>query len=166
METTFLCLCYLVTFWALVRRQFTVASLVAGAAVGVRIESAPLAAATVLAAWTAGRREALRALAATLALPATAYLFAWLYFGSPIRPRRCQEIVYVSPPYRPQTCLAELLNVFPFQNLLPSKVRSFARTRWQRAVALLVWRAGPSCAGNPPRLARRIAADWRLCVYP
>jgi hypothetical protein len=121
METTFLCLGYLVTFWALVHGRFTLASLVAGAAVCVRIESAPLAIATVLAASTAGRREFVRAVVAAVSLPAASYLFAWFYFGSPVPTSTlAKRIVYVAPPYLTlQTCLAELLNIFAFQRLMP-----------------------------------------------
>jgi hypothetical protein len=144
METTLLCLGYLVTFWALVHGRFTLASLVAGAAVCVRIESAPLVVATVLAAWSAGRRETLRAVLAAVAPPAAAYLFAWLYFGSPVPTSTfAKKIVYVAPTYLAlQTCLAELLNVFPFQNLLPFEHSNpFAANMVGSAVwAVLVWR--------------------------
>lgn len=144
METTLLCLCYLASFWAIVHRRFALASLLAGAAIGVRIESAPLAAATVLAAWTDGRRTALRALAAAVALPTAAYLFAWLYFGTPIPTSTlAKKIVYVSPPYLAlQTCLAELLNVFHFQNLMPfERSNPYAANIAGCVVwAVLVWR--------------------------
>jgi len=144
METTFLCLCYLLTFRALGRGQFTLASLIAGVAVGVRIESAPLAIATVVAAWRAGRREALRAAAAAVALPAAAYLFAWLYFGSPVPTSTlAKKVVYVTPPNLAlQTCLASLLTVFPFQDLLPfNDSHPFATNLVGIALwGVLVWR--------------------------
>jgi hypothetical protein len=144
METTLLCLCYLVTFRALVCGRFTLASLVAGAAVCVRIESAPLAIATVLAALSAGRREAGRAVVAAVSLPAASYLFAWLYFGSPIPTSTlAKRIVYVAPPYLSlQTCLAELLNIFPFQRLMPFEgSHPFAANMVGSALwAVLVWR--------------------------
>jgi hypothetical protein len=119
METTFLCLLYFVTLFALARRKWVLASFCAGASACFRVESIGLMAATMVAVWLHDRKALGKAVPAVLLMPAVIFGWCWLYFGSPIaNSTRAKSIVYVvSPGDAPQRCVESLLAVLPFNRV-------------------------------------------------
>jgi len=138
METVSLCLLYLVTFLALLRRRYVVAGLAAGAAVCFRLESVFLAGVTVVAPLLHDRRQLWRALGATLLLPLLVYLWAWVYFGFPLANSTiAKRIVYSPPPlYALRTCLEELADGLRFARLWP---RGPIALHWASDARVVLW---------------------------
>src|SRR6266849_4418397 len=123
METGILCLLYFLTFLALLRERYVLAGLAAGTAVCFRLESVFLAVAAIAAPALHARRHFWRTLAVTLLVPLVVYLWAWLYFGSPLaNSTLAKRIVYQPPALLACKRCLELLNdmVLPFGHLWPS----------------------------------------------
>jgi hypothetical protein len=119
METTFLCLLYFVTLYALTRRKWVLASLCAGTSACFRVESMGLMAAAMLAIWLHDRKALGKAVPALFLVPAAIFGWCWWYFGSPVaNSTRAKSIVYVlAPGDASRWCVQSMLAVLPFNRV-------------------------------------------------
>ena len=138
METTLLCVGYFSTLLALLRERYVLAAFFAGVTVCLRVESLALLAATLLAALLYRRRASLAVLAAGVTLPLLAHGWAWAYFGSLVpNSTLAKSVVYVEPPHGALiACFRSLLDVFPFDHLVPNRSSHPDLARW---LGILVW---------------------------
>ena len=138
METSLLCLMYLLTFRGLVHQSYVLAGFWAGIASCIRIESVALMLVVLAATLLYRRALTVKTLLSSASAPLLLYCWVWLYFGSPLATSTlAKQLVYSVPPLSAlKVCVSALLSVLPFEKVFPLREQLPEIGQW---IGALIW---------------------------